>query len=742
MKYYNKLIKKWNFVNEVAWQKAALLNTNLRDHAKAVIAAGTSSGKTYYMIMRLILQYWDKNFKGKRTLILPAAQSNLRLNFLTSLLEFTKVCPVPFTFKPCYSGSEVRAALNSNVDVIIALPQSVGNLKKLPHIHQLILDEAHQWYFAPTLKRIIKKTKPKLQVLLTGTPFRFTREGGFMMYFVPVMELFNEGLITNVETQIVSSSYNFSNDSYTNSDELKGNTKLHNTDSLEKVILEAVKRLQNPLKGLKNVNRFTHNVAAKFFNHLDKTVIWCRNISQAKFFAKTLRSYKGLENAIYLSTSKNDVSSENLEKFKDDPSARVLVVVDRTKLGWSYRELFNAIDFTMTRNPATILQMLARLFRLSILNPKKQKIFYKVASSHDAGYVSVLMKAVLLLLNRPWYTQFNGKNFDGIQIPMSVNKCKKDKKKPSKPSKNKTRKVSNFTPLDIPLDLNFYKTVYYRQDDLFSTTHWCTIRDVKEELLGKDYSRIDTLSTSDEEMISKLKNYKLRYDFMRETEKDSSKFALYSILGSRGIRDKAFAHMLDYQLDVRKRNKDVEFFIKLLKQYKGKTLRYIHENFKPLYTDENGLDKYGGRWLVYTCKKLEIDIYKTIERVDPNKIKREYKLKKFEKMGLRFTEIIDTISNYEYLREFRLNNKNDYTFCMKHMRNELSKLSLGSKFEEIGYKMTQAIDKVSKYKYLKDFRLEQTPHYNFLKKFYREELTKLIHLNGGHSHFTLSNKSN
>ncbi len=509
MKDYNRLLKKWSFLKPIAWQKEALNNQDLYTKAKAVVAAGTSSGKTYYMIMRLILQYWNKSFKGKITLVIPAYQTALRTNFVDALMDFVNVAKVPFTFKVCKGKEDVKKAIEDKVEVIICLPTSVEKSSYLPKIEQIFIDEAHGWYFATTIKKIIKRTKPEQQVLLTGTPFKFNLRKAFYKFWVPVMELFNQGLISNVETHIISSAYDFKNSDYNALHEVKTSKSLATKKSLEKVLLGMIRKLRNPIKAHYNVNRITNEAVGRLFKYLDKTVIWCKSIEQAEFFTKTLRSYKGLENSVLLSHSKCDPNSEMLYKFtqKENKDIKILVVVDRTKLGWSFKELFNGIDFTLSRNPATIIQMMARLFRLSENKPNKKKYFYKVSNSKDAGYYTVIMKAVLLLLHRNWYTIFNGKNFNDMRIPVTVPRRRVYNNDGSKRAGRKRTNI-DFEMLDLPLDMNFFTSVYSKQDDMFSSVAYATISSARYQLgiSSRNFYNFDSIKEV-------LKDYKSLKEF-------------------------------------------------------------------------------------------------------------------------------------------------------------------------------------------------------------------------------------
>lgn len=511
LKVYKKMLRARPFIDEVKWQKTALFLEDIWNKTKVVLAAGTSSGKTFFTIMYLNMFYSVKGNRSKRSLIIPSSQTNLRTNFVDALEDFNP----DFEYIVATSCEELRAAIKTDVPVIVCLPQTVSRcLDILPQLEKLILDEAHTWYFKKTIKSIIKKTKPVQQFLLTGTPAPFIMRGNFFIHFVPVMELFNEGRIANTEVHVISSNYEFKNEDYNHNQELKGSAKVKMSSSAEaaikKVVLGMIRKLRNPIKGLKDVNRLTKEAGGLLFNHLEKTIIWASSIAEAEKFTSVLRSFKGLENAVLVSHSKNDDDSELMNKFKEDPSIKVLVSVNRGRMGWSYTELYNAVDFTMTRNLSTILQMLARLFRISKVNPSKMKYFYKVSNAKDSGYFTIIMKGVLLLLDKEWYSKFNGKNFNGMEIPVTV--PRKPREEPSEPSGNKApKKGYRYEMLDLPLDMNFFKTVYSKQDDPFTTVAWTTIGKVRSAIFG--YRDPKTLEESYNAMYkcSTLKQFRKEY---------------------------------------------------------------------------------------------------------------------------------------------------------------------------------------------------------------------------------------
>jgi hypothetical protein len=513
MNNLKKMLKSRPFIDEVKWQMNALVDEKILNEDKVVLAAGTSSGKTFFTIMLLNLFYMIKSNKNKKTIIIPSAQTNLRSNFEDSIIDFNP----DFKYVVCKTCDDLREAVDSDAQVIVCLPQTISMcIDILPKVEKLIVDEAHVWYYAKTVKSIIKKTKPKQQLLLTGTPSIFILKRGFHMHYVSVMDLYDEGRIAETEIHVVSSYYDFKDKDYNEDHNLnltaRAKARLADEASFKKVILGMMKKLKNPIKSLKNVNRLTNDVAGKFFKHLDKTIIWANSIKQADKFAEILRTFNGLENAVLVSHSKNDDDSSLMDKFKNDNDIRVLVSVNRGRMGWSYTELYNAIDFTMTRNPNSILQMMARLFRVSKVDSKKRKYFYKVSNSKDAGYYTVIMKGVLLLLDREWYSKFNGRNFNDMRIPVTVPRRTNPNRDGGCKTPGRKRTVYNYEMIDLPLDMNFFKSVLAKQDDMFSTVAWTSIAKVRQEL---GFTKLWYRSEND--ILEYIKKYKTYREF-RENE--------------------------------------------------------------------------------------------------------------------------------------------------------------------------------------------------------------------------------
>lgn len=459
-----------------------------------VLAAGTSAGKTKTTIMKLQLFYLNKSNKNKTTLIVPASKTILRDNFENDLDDMDEKEKLSFTYRVVKNKKDIESALKNNVQVIVCLPQTlIKNYKLLPNLEMFILDEAHQWYFKNVIQRIIKHTKPNQVLLLTGTPSKFIQRGGFLFKFVPIMDLYDLGLVSNVKIEVVSSCYDFKREDWIGTyGQLKGgktNSKKEAENALLIVCNEMLKKLKNPIKGLHTINNFTSNGIGKLFNNLSKTIIYTHSRKQADNFYRALSGNKDLKDKILVSHSLIDKNSEEFEKFQTNPEYLILIAVDRGRLGFNMPELFNIVDFTMTQTLDMLLQMYGRLLRKSELQPSKTKIYFKVATKNTADYFVDLMTAMLCLTNLEWYSKYNGRNMGGIRIPKVLNGRRiNNKTSPTsngRTSNRRTRPYISIEELGIPMDLKFFKQdIFHSSNSLFDTIAWTTLDDVRKEFFG------------------------------------------------------------------------------------------------------------------------------------------------------------------------------------------------------------------------------------------------------------------
>ena len=444
-----------------------LESINLREIT--VLAAAPSAGKTL-MTIYVIEEYLKQN-PNHKVLVLAHGTTILRTQFHDVLEEI----------KPDFSFNLVEKFVEYDnfIDVNVCLPQTlVGN--DLNKIDLLVVDEAHQFYFAEKMmKEIIKKSKPKKQLLLTGTPSPFIRKG-FKIIPVTLNTIFDEGMITDLFVEIATSSYSFDPmyDFNPNTDELKSSVHIKESET-KKTLDDLIGKIVDRLKSIKD-NPY-QNLLPEWLptlKKLQKTMIACKSQHQA-IQVKSYFDKIGVVSA--LSISDIDYDSKEIERFKNEPDCLILIVVGRGILGFNYPELVNVVDMTTSQNIDRIYQLLCRVIRKHPDGHKK--LFFKIAPNIHSDYYKYIMTAVLSLADESFFTKFNGKNFSDMIIP--VIKTKHEHHEPSNNSgskpKPKTLKPIDFEGLPV---FEFFKDLYHKKDALLHIYAYTTIRDVRGEFLN------------------------------------------------------------------------------------------------------------------------------------------------------------------------------------------------------------------------------------------------------------------
>jgi hypothetical protein len=156
------------------------------------------------------------------------------------------------------------------------------------------------------------------------------------------------------------------------------------------------------------------------FNKLKKTIMVCRSIDQADDVGEILGKHK-VNYAV--SHSVVDLNSQEVANFKNGDT-KVLVVVDRGRLGYSDDGLFNIVDLSGTHNPNMIYQIFARVLRG---NPSMQKFYMKVTTSESGmkDFTTACVCAALMLTDRKYLSTFNGNNFKGLLVPVLKKRIRK-----------------------------------------------------------------------------------------------------------------------------------------------------------------------------------------------------------------------------------------------------------------------------------------------------------------------------
>jgi hypothetical protein len=564
LKIVNEILKPRN-LKEFDHQLEFLSNEeNYNEGKPLVLGAGTSSGKTEMILCWNEIFFLKSENSKKKVLYIPATKTILRDNvderirdfnpsfsYLTITQDITKISEDNYVVvRQGKKNSEIEKEISKkNPQVIICLPITfMNNLEFIKEVDVLILDEAQEWYLAKTVQNIIEKLNPKIQILLTGTPFKFNgNEEKYRYFYVPPMRLLNDGIISNPQIQMISSPLKFKKSDFISEyDSLKRHVEKslqENTLSLESVCRDMINKIKNK-KGVKwgdrilrfNIDKLTSNYYSIFLS-LDKTIIACHSIKQAEDFYYSLSSFNDLKGKVLVSNSKNDANSSNFERFKKDDSVKILIVVSRGRIGFNMGDLYNIVDFTYTRNIELLVQMIGRIFRLPSKNKDKQKIYYKVAPSQDVLYYESIMSATIGVLHEEFFSKYNGKNTDEIRIPVLRKKRneKGDITNSDKQNKGNVAPRESFDNIGFPIDLKFFEKCLHFDDDNFSAVSFTTLKDVRDEINGYVSRKKRNIDYANEKLIKKIlgdNNIKTRQECQKYDK------ALYCGICDSGLANK------------------------------------------------------------------------------------------------------------------------------------------------------------------------------------------------------------
>jgi superfamily II DNA or RNA helicase len=432
------LTEKKNDIVLRDYQQEAVSFLNDND-GKLILAMCPSSGKTETIIYYLNEQYnINPNLK---VLILPHSTNVLLDNFYQRL----ELRNVDFSYS-------TDTSINCNVHVI--LPQSHSKIKDKYDI--VIIDEAHENYFAKTVQNILKRTSPTKQILLTGTPYQFVDKKEFKIHFLALNDL-DSFLLPKLRFDIIESDYEW-NGNYNNLGEIKSSFvfKKENTD-----------------KTLDDTFKFIFD--RENFKEINKTLIVCKSIYQSEYVKYYLDNI-GIDSEI--SNSKNDIKSEIVNDFKQN-KIKVLIVVNRARLGYDDADLVNLIDMSGTLNPNIIYQMFARLLRG---DSSQQKYYIRLTSKNDETLNSEISTSLALMLtDKKYINAFNGKNFKGENILIKTDlfiELSKNK------NSNKKNKIIKKSKLLIETDdvINFYKNTIIEAEKNIGLYRFCKVSEVLNQL--------------------------------------------------------------------------------------------------------------------------------------------------------------------------------------------------------------------------------------------------------------------
>lgn len=362
-------------------------------------------------------------------------------------------------------------------DIQITLPQSIKNNKDLKEVELLIVDEAHEFYYAEMVQKLIKKTKPKRILLLTGTPSKFIRKKAPVV-LVSADKLISEGFLSNVYFSNVSSKDSLLDADYNAAKDVKASVEHRSVEAdLDSMLKHMIFRLKATIsKDKPMLNKLSGWTPV--LGSLHKTLIACRNIKQARRVKAYFDKNTTLKTA--LSESEGDRDSLEVDRFIENPKIKLLIVVRRGILGFDLSELVNVIDLTGSRNIDRIYQLMARVMRKN--ETHAMKYFFKIAPPGEATLSEFYLRAAISMVHHNFVSKFNGKNLSKIGIPFASKKGKKrDKKDPDKKKIPKGAGVINPELFEYVESVTELIQLYNKADGNFNEISYITLNRLKFE---------------------------------------------------------------------------------------------------------------------------------------------------------------------------------------------------------------------------------------------------------------------
>jgi superfamily II DNA or RNA helicase len=446
------------------------INSLNTQELSVVMGATPSAGKTIMSIY--IANHYIS--KGSKVLVLTHGTTVIRNNYSESVKRLKN----DFTYQIFEAGDTMQ-----DVDMLITLPQSVRKLD-LSKFDMIIVDEAHERYFGKEIQDIIKKIKPTKQLLLTGTPSPFIKsEINFPIHIISMQEAYQQGRINDMMVHLCSSTYDIRDTDFSKSNDIttRGNNKLNKKDTeatLNNLLGELQKKLTNVFDG--KIGSTIHNIFnwSLAIKEMGKTLIAANSVEQARY----IQEYFNNQNInTLLSTHEDDVDSEQIDLFKNNPEYKILVVVRRGVLGFDMPSLINVIDMTASRNLDRVYQLMSRVVRKS--NDVKMKHFIKMAVPNTEAIYEFLMTATLCLMSKEYISKYDGRNFGQFEIPVVPEP--RQRTDGGGDREGGTQRVrTNIRPINIlgvPV-FDFFEKVFHKDGKVLNTHSLAKISNVMYEL--------------------------------------------------------------------------------------------------------------------------------------------------------------------------------------------------------------------------------------------------------------------
>lgn len=367
---------------------------HLQASGRAVLAAGCGAGKTR-MAVALVLRHLQAVPAG-RVLILAHGLRELRDQMSGALAQG----------RVTHAVLGKRGAVDAQVHV--ALPHSMKQPKQDQYT-LIVVDEAHQFYDAPMVRRIVAASPGAHQLLLTASHGEFNKSGQWPIVALSQLELLNHGVIMDPIVELATTKLDFRK--HLNDDGNLRQEFVFGQQHLTESLMTLMQALFGKLTDYRRTDpeRFAAEVIhapnlgfAAGLKRLGKTMIACHNQQTAGAVAEFFAIKKV---NVALSSSNFDPDSEELRRFKSDADCPVLVVVNRGVLGFDIPELENVIDMTGSENVDRVYQLLGRCLRY---RAGKQPVFLKLAPEMHVEWFEYVLQSVLWLAHPENYLGYHG----------------------------------------------------------------------------------------------------------------------------------------------------------------------------------------------------------------------------------------------------------------------------------------------------------------------------------------------
>lgn len=353
--------------------------------AEVVLAGCPGAGKTRMAVA--LIDRLVSTGAARRVLVLGHGTTVLRDQFFT---EASKL-PVSFTIETCFpvsAGGHVDLR-DYSAQVLVALPQSLRG-REVPEFDLVVVDEAHEFYAADMVQDIVTRTGSQRVLLLTGTPSEFVARG-MKLHTISLFDLHDLGHASDVFVKVAASAYPLTRADY-NEEGLVTSSYEYTQQDTNTTVNAAVDEL----------------IAHLGSSVLAKTMVVCGSIDQAIQVQKSFvsRSTPALLSHSDASKEGYDPGSDNLREFKNEDSAKVLIVVNRGVLGFDYPDLANIVDLSGARNVDNLFQLLCRLVRKP--HRSVSKTFIKMVPAEDHLYFVNVVEATVSLSAKSVYESYDG----------------------------------------------------------------------------------------------------------------------------------------------------------------------------------------------------------------------------------------------------------------------------------------------------------------------------------------------